>query len=327
MSGIRNHIKYSSGLREVSYKLLKACDRFRPYTWFYKRRINKRAANIRPFPSELSIETTNLCNARCTICAHPQMRRAKGKMDSALVRSIIDQAKHGDVERLLLSGFGEPLLDKRLPEFVAYARDSGIERISIVTNGYLLSPALANELVDAGLREMIISMDGFTAETYESIRLGLNFEQLLDNLKSLPATMNRKQARITISCVNLPHNAAEREIASALLGRHVDGIYFRQAQGWTGAYKQEPGSYSPHFEPNAIPCRYLWDSASVYIDGSVPVCCLDYEATAVMGNARSESLEEIWRGLAMNRYRQSHLQRSKHTLNPCRRCGYYPVWW
>ena len=248
-------------------------------------------------------------------------------MDTHLVNSLIDQAGKGKTARLFLSGFGEPLLDNRLPEFIAHARSCGIGNISIVTNGYLLTPKVADSLIEAGLNEIIISIDGFTEETYEKIRVGLKFEKLLENLEGLTSIKNRQNVNIILSCVDLIHNQREKPIAYSRFGRYVDSIIFRQAQGWTAKYGQEMAGYSPHFEPNAIPCRYLWDSASVYIDGTVPVCCLDYEAEGVMGNASQESLESIWQGERFSHYRQAHLQNRKSELAPCRKCGYYSVWW
>ena len=327
MTGIHNYIRYNSGSREHLYRLLKWCDKCSLYRNIYKSRIKSKTSGLTNFPSELSIETTSLCNARCTICAHPDMKRAKGNMKTELVKSLIKQAGQGEVNKLFLSGFGEPLIDKRLPEFVEYAKKQNIDNISIVTNGYLLTPQIAGSLVDSGLNEIIISMDGFTPETYNKIRVGLDFEKLAENISGLPSIKKRSKIQITISCVSLTHNQKERQEAFSRFGRYVDGIYFRQAQGWTGKYGESDAGYTPHFEPNSIPCRYLWDSASVYIDGSVPTCCLDFEAEGVMGNAMQDSLEDIWRGERFKNYRTAHLQNRKSELVPCGKCGYYSVWW
>lgn len=309
------------------YKFLKLCDKIPIYSGVYEKRIRSRTSELHSFPEELSIETINLCNAKCTVCAHPDMKRPKGKMQTDLVYSIIDQASQGKVKKLYLSGFGEPLLDSRLPDFVAYAKTRGINNICIVTNGYLLTTTTAADLVNAGLNEIIISTEGFTKETYEKIRIGLKFKKLVENIKSLSYLKKRKSVRIDISCLDLIHNRAERHMAFRLFGRYVDNIYFRQAQGWTGKYAQSLAGYSPHFEQNPIPCRYLWDSTSVYIDGKVPTCCLDFEAEGVMGDAVNESIESIWRGERFKFYRQAHLQNQKAQLNPCGKCGYYSVWW
>ena len=327
MNKFRNVIRYHSQSRKLIYKFLKLCDKIPIYRGAYKKRISFKTLKLNNFPGELSIETTNLCNAKCIICAHPDMKRPKGRMQTGLVYSIIDQAGQGRVKKLFLSGFGEPLLDSRLQDFVDYAKTKGIDNISIVTNGYLLTTTVASDLVNAGINEIIISTDGFTKETYEKIRIGLKFDKLVENIKSLSSLKKRKSVRIDISCLDLINNRREKHLAYELFGKYVDNIYFRQAQGWTGKYAQSLAGYSPHFEPNPIPCRYLWDSISVYIDGKVPTCCLDFEAEGVMGDVTNESIENIWRGERFEFYRQAHLQNRKSQLSPCSKCGYYSIWW
>jgi MoaA/NifB/PqqE/SkfB family radical SAM enzyme len=327
MAGIKDYIRYSSIARKYFYRLLKLMDKIPPYRSFYNKTIASKAEKVGDFPSELSIETVNLCNAKCTICAHPDMQRHKGKMPAEMVYSLIDQAALGNVDRLFLSGFGEPLLDNRLVDFISAAKQKGIKNISIVTNGYLLIPELAEKLVAAGLNEIIISMDGFTPGTYEKIRIGLKFAKLAENIRGLSSLKNRDQVNISISCVDLIHNRDEKKQAKELFGRHVDAIYLRQAQGWTRRYGQQIASYTPHFGPNRVPCRYLWDSASVYIDGTVPVCCLDFEAEGIMGNANEFDLASIWKGNKFDGYRRLHLDGRKDELSPCSKCGYYSVWW
>ena len=327
MSDIRNYIRYSSQARKIFYKLLKFLDNLPVYKQLYHSHIEKRASIITPFPLELSIETTNLCNARCTICAHPVMKRPKGKMPTELVSKLIDEAAVNNVRKIFLSGFGEPLIDKRIPEFVAYAKKQGIDNIAIVTNGFLLTPDLAERLIESGLNEIIISIDGFTRKTYESIRLNLKFDKLVENIQALANLPNRRKAHISISCVDLVHNSRERDEAHTVFGPYVDAIYFRQAQDWTGVFSREEAGYSPHFGANSIPCRYLWESLSVYIDGTVPACCLDYEAEGVLGNATEKTIAEIWQDKTINHYRRCHLDGRKSELSPCKKCGYYSVWW
>jgi radical SAM protein with 4Fe4S-binding SPASM domain len=255
------------------------------------------------------------------------MKRKQGFMELNLVNNLIKQAAEGNVRKLFLSGFGEPLLDKRLPEFISLATKAGIRNILIVTNGYLLAPDIADDLIGRGLNEIIISIDGFTAETYEDVRLGLKFDKLADNIRQLPGLKNRKKARIYLSTVDLLANRGQRKIAFDTFGKYIDDIYFRQAQGWTALYGRQIAAWTPHFAPNNIPCRYLWDSASVYIDGRVPACCLDYEAKGEMGNAAEKPITEIWQGERFAEYRRVHLEGRKSELEPCKNCGYYSVWW
>ena len=68
------------------------------------------------------IESTNLCNFKCSFCPHTKMKRKKGIMDFELYKKIIDEIKDWGIEELNLTGFGEPLLDPLLTEKIKYAR-------------------------------------------------------------------------------------------------------------------------------------------------------------------------------------------------------------
>ncbi|OGF17805.1 MAG: hypothetical protein A2509_04775 [Candidatus Edwardsbacteria bacterium RIFOXYD12_FULL_50_11] len=75
------------------------------------------------------------------------------------------------------------------------------------------------------------------------------------------------------------------------------------------------------------PCRYLWEQLNIYWDGTVPVCCLDYEARQTVGNAQTDALASIWQGAALGGLRQKHNAGQRDQLSLCRHCRYFSVWW
>ncbi|MFQ5893440.1 MAG: hypothetical protein ACE5H5_03925, partial [Nitrospinota bacterium] len=72
---------------------------------------------IAPWPPEIvKIETTNHCNAVCVYCPRDAMTRPKGLIDEAIFRKLVDECAAEGVKSLHLQNFGEPLLDKMLPD-------------------------------------------------------------------------------------------------------------------------------------------------------------------------------------------------------------------
>jgi wyosine [tRNA(Phe)-imidazoG37] synthetase (radical SAM superfamily) len=67
-----------------------------------------------------------------------------------------------------LHGFGEPLLDKLLPERIRLAKAYGIKHTYIVSNASLLSPETSRKIIDAGLDKMKISFSGTDEESYNN---------------------------------------------------------------------------------------------------------------------------------------------------------------
>lgn len=124
----------------------------------------------------VNIQTTTECNRRCAWCPVSNMPLGKSLMSVRLYKKIIDQLADigfkGWVEPQL---FGEPLLDKRLPYLVGYARQKLPESsIHIYTNGDLLSLELFEKLTTAGADLFFITlysedMPKALRETYNSI--------------------------------------------------------------------------------------------------------------------------------------------------------------
>src|SRR5437867_9296978 len=128
------------------------------------------------------IETTNVCNARCTMCSYPIMQRPKGYMSDQLYLKILRDCAEMRVADVNLQYLGEPLLDQKICDRIREAKEYGF-RVQMVSNASLLDEAKARGLLASGVDELRISMDGFTPKTFEDIRVGLKFEKVKGNVE------------------------------------------------------------------------------------------------------------------------------------------------
>ncbi|HZD79573.1 MAG TPA: radical SAM protein [Actinomycetota bacterium] len=147
-----------------------------------------------PPPREIQLEVTGACNLRCTMCLvayRPTLSRSEGSMSFETFRAVVDDVP--GLERITLQGLGEPLLAPDLFRMIAYAAERGI-RMGFNTNGTLLTRSRAVRLVRAGLGWLHISVDGATAETYESIRSGSDFDRVTRNVRGLVEAMRERSA-------------------------------------------------------------------------------------------------------------------------------------
>ncbi len=62
------------------------------------------------FPDYVHVELTNVCNARCTVCATPNMQRPRRIMDPELFRNILEDCARRRPRWLLPFFQGESLL-------------------------------------------------------------------------------------------------------------------------------------------------------------------------------------------------------------------------
>lgn len=115
----------------------------------------------------LRISITNRCNINCIYCHHDGMLNSHIEMTHDEIYHICKLAKDMGVERIRLSG-GEPLVRRDLVEIVEKINTLGFRDISITTNGISLKD-IAQDLVDAGLNRVNVSLDTLDEKTYENI--------------------------------------------------------------------------------------------------------------------------------------------------------------
>jgi radical SAM protein with 4Fe4S-binding SPASM domain len=140
-----------------------------------------------PLPRELYIESTTRCNESCDQCPRTHLgREADRDITLGEVQQIIEQFPA--LERVVLHGLGEPLLNKELPAIVAYLRSRDVYTL-FNSNALLLNAKRGRALIDAGLNELRVSLDGATPATYARVR-GVNEKALpliTSNLKQFQA--------------------------------------------------------------------------------------------------------------------------------------------
>ena len=152
------------------------------------------------FPRFIEIETVNACNARCPMCTIADWQRNTPTMKDDLFQRIADEIidhRH-EVKRVSLYRDGEPLLDKKLPSRVAILKDGGVGGISISTNVSLLTEERSRALLEAGLDMIILSIDSLEKEIFESIRVRLDFEEVLENALKFIELRDRIRPRTKI---------------------------------------------------------------------------------------------------------------------------------
>ena len=102
-------------------------------------------------------------------------------MNLAQYKKSIDEVVGLGCVQVVLTGFGEPLVDKTLEQKVEYAHNKGL-RTYIISNASLLTKERTTGLISAGLDELRLSFYGMKKETYEKVMVGLSFDVTMNNL-------------------------------------------------------------------------------------------------------------------------------------------------
>lgn len=124
---------------------------------------------------------TDGCNSKCVTC--DIWRSPRRNMSLELVETIAEACQELQVKWLLLSG-GEAMQHPDWPGIAQRFREAGIY-VMLLTNGLLLRKQA--EAVIASVDEVIVSLDGGTAETYQAIRGVDGFDLVLEGIRAVRA--------------------------------------------------------------------------------------------------------------------------------------------
>ena len=235
---LRGFLRTNRVTRVLGIHLLKRNALFRSAfgQWCYRQYIEHRMAAQERLPPLVHIETTNVCNARCTMCSYPIMERRKGYMTDELFAKVLRDCADMGVKDVNLQFLGEPLLDRKIGERIRAAKEFGF-RVQMVTNASLLDESMSSQLLASGLDELKISMDGFTEKTYEDIRIGLKFERVRRNILGfleLSSRFNGPKPRVVMIFVRLPENKKESREFCDFWRKKADLVLISQATDWAG---------------------------------------------------------------------------------------------
>ncbi len=286
-------------------------------------------------PFALHIFPSHYCNLKCSYCLHslaPEKIREMGfrktQMDFDLFIKVIDDAARFTTrfKVLILAGWGEPLTHPRIADMVRYAKAKNfVDRIEIVSNGVLLTPSLSESLIDAGLDRMRISIQGLdSARCREVAGVDVDFEALVNNIAYFYA--HRRGAKIFLKTVDaaLP-NEEDRATFHKIFGTISDEIAIEQVipviceidhSRFNSDFNRR------HCGGEAVQvsvCPFPFYMTVVHPDGSYAPCCSP-DRPMDFGNIRNTSIDEVWRGEQLKRFRIRHLKGDRGGSPVCRVC-------
>jgi MoaA/NifB/PqqE/SkfB family radical SAM enzyme len=170
--------------------------------------IDLRPRVVQELPRQLYIEVTNYCNSLCVSCPltydHFLPYEPKHHLSWENFLRIVDQTPV--IERAILHGIGEPLLNRDLPRFVAHLKHRGAH-VLFNSNGVLLDERRGDALAAAGLDELRVSLDAVTPELYARLRGIDQLPRIVRNLKAFVARHGGQAApRVSLWLVGMQEN-------------------------------------------------------------------------------------------------------------------------
>lgn len=264
------------------------------------------------WPDIVQIESTNLCNAKCVFCPRDEMHRRQGVMDFDLYRKVVDECAALGITHVREHNYGEPFLDKQLVEKVRYAKAKGIKEVGMISNGSLITEDVARGMVEAGLDAINISVDAAGKEVFESTRIHLQYDEVINNIRTLVRIRNaagKTHPKLILSFVR-QNNSADEQAFIAEWSKVADKIHITDLHNWAGTLNAKSDVQ--------FPCYRLWLTFTVLWDGRVSMCCADFDGRHIFGDLRTQSIADVWNSPLYRAARREHLESGGPGI--CRTC-------
>jgi len=266
------------------------------------------------FPPQLVVETTARCNFRCTHCHHHELQREKGIMTQELWTKIVEevaQARPGC--ELWPTFYGEALaVGKKIYARIRQAADLGLTNLVLNSNGSYCRDGNNDLILTCGLKKFILSLDGFTKETFERIRYTLDPHGKHEPVYAGVRDLLRRKAELDAEGVPTPQiicqyskmdeNEHEAEAFKEYWLSLGADVKIREKLTWTGFV---PAANLTRNYRDRIACPWSNNTAAIHWNGDVVACAVDNEGRFVAGNVNDQTIREVWTG-ALRKFRAAH---------------------
>ncbi len=297
-------------------------------------------------PVIYNIETTNACNMTCIFCPRTtKMTRKIEHLDEDLSEKIIDQIrpwtdnewktwenfvlkeygiKKNQMDQnhffmyiipkvIVLHGFGDPLIDRKLAKRIRLLTKKGIGSY------FSCNPANINvkkniEMMEAGLDYLKYSIDSIDNVTHKELRgkasnYTKSYNKIMETLELKEKKGLKTEVCITMIDLQRPTQMEEwSKLQEVFKGSNVYIYLKSQDQTW---YDDLQGKKDLHAAAGKSIdwsefCHFPWSSFGIKSNGEVAMCSEDYNNEIILGDARKESLKDIWNGKKYIDFRKVH---------------------
>lgn len=292
-------------------------------------------------PAHVSIEPTNLCNARCPVCetGNKSMERKNGLLEYDQFVELMDQL--APTTAVLMYYFmGEPFLNPRSYDMIRYARKKGIY-VETCTNGDYVD---AEGVVYSDINQISFQISGLDNDSHGLYRVRSNFDKVSANLEKLIQLRNAtpgSNVQVEVGFIVMKHNESQvpeflrwaRELGVDK-ANIIDPCVRSVAEGkvmlpenrdyW---FYDEDAFAAGILKPKQVPdneCTWVWNSTMINWNGDVVPCCRDPHGRHVFGNALEQPFRSIWNGDAITEFRRS-IVTEQGKVDICKLCSGYGV--
>lgn len=289
-------------------------------------------------PFTLNVFPVNACNFRCNYCAQSLGAKEMKKFNNYDVsekmsmetfqKIVLDSKKFRQPYKLLsFMGHGEPLLNKDLPKMIKFAKEHNIaNRIEILTNGALLTHEYSDALIEAGVTNIRLSLQGLSSEQYKKTSaVNINFEDFINNLAYFHKKSENTDSNLFVKILNCSLNKDEEEKFYKMFNNISSRMYIEEVKPVYDSVKftkdisdLTTDRYGNKHEKRFV-CPLPFFTLSIWPNGDIAPCDAIYKPTT-LGNVNTHDLSKVFYNNKVNNFRLKLLNGEKETMFGCNKC-------
>lgn len=264
------------------------------------------------FPKYIQIETSVVCNSNCIFCPHKEMDRGPDYMEETIWKKIIDESRGRSVVYRPFM-INEPFVDLRIPEVIRYIRKDPTAKIEFNSNGNFHPKFDVAAAIEAGIDWIRFSIDGYTEETFKKSGRGGNFNRIVNNVLAFIDEKKRQKSscHVEVRMIDLDFSRGEQQAFIDFWKQHADEATITSLYAWP---------WSGQTEPFRAPCPKIRSEMFFMVDGQAVLCCWDAFGRGIVGDVKTQTVEEIWLGQRNQECRSLLARGERDKIHLCSRC-------
>jgi MoaA/NifB/PqqE/SkfB family radical SAM enzyme len=269
---------------------------------------------LNPSRIKVGLELTSKCNLRCGMCPLPVLRRPYEDMEWPMVEKAEREIHGAGLKLKWLHEMGEPLLYARIDDAIRLFPEA-----SLSTNGLVLTDEIGAKLLASPLKRIRICVDSVNHEVYPQLRTGGDFDKLvvltrafLEQAKGHPIRIEiqKMRSRLTLTeTVDDFRNLFDlkRYRNARVIEKTCEALDVNEETDLHGKFY---GCVQGAF--------FTW--VVIFADGRVTHCCYDAHGDQVLGDLKTQTLNEILDGPRFAIMQDAFARRDFTNLPRCAEC-------
>lgn len=281
-------------------------------------------------PYTVLIDISDMCNLRCNYCfrydesIEAKDYRKNKLMDWKTFVRVVEQLKEfpEQIKRISLSNHGEPLCNRNLPQMVRYIKEAGFTgNVEIHTNALLLDEKYIDEICEAQIDRVVISIQGLCSEKYKEVcGVEVDFEQFVERLRLF--YNSKKHTQICIKIVDVAVKGEEDRFYQ-IFSPIADRVFIEKVVPlWTGAGEEEiekiGNKYGDNFSVQHC-CPLTFYTVDILPDGTIYPCS-HIAPPFKLGNVYDTTIKNAWESAKKRDFLKEMLTNGRFEIDACRKC-------